>query len=299
MNKYLLKCKLLKTRNDIVRFINKKRFNDELVILSSNKYLYSVKEDIMTEYYLLKKGINTKILPYEIKDNSCKNYLIKSTWGYQCDVDNFIEYINLLGDKLINYDFIVKNINKYSQFEMLKNSGVDCIDTYLVNNSEDIMLHLNGEMVIKPIISASSFNTFKINDINKEEVISKIKDDLGKGYLLQKFIPEIKDGEKSVILFNGEIAHVINRFPGVFTGTPKLEEIKDIDEGLNKLVNQFKSINEYKDCSYMRLDCVFVDNKYIVMEIEVIEPQFFFETISDKDSSYNKYIDMILSKIKK
>ena len=57
---YRLRLKLLLLRNSFYRLVNS--FDKEILIVSSNKYVNKVKEDINLCYYLMKNKINSRIV---------------------------------------------------------------------------------------------------------------------------------------------------------------------------------------------------------------------------------------------
>ncbi len=292
MNKLIL----IKYINNILR-INQKN-KKELAILTSKKYLHKVKEDLILENYFLRKGINAKLIAWEEYNDEYKNILIKSTWGYQHDITNFINFLKKNKNKLINnFELINNNINKYNQIKYLKENKINCIDTQFIDNLPDLEKKLTKEyQVIKPVISASSHNTYKINLDNYKKYLKEISITIKEGYLLQPFLNEIKDGELSIIIVNKKISHYLNRYPGKFTDKPKLEKINKLNPKAIEVVN--KIIDIYQSAAFIRLDLIYVANSYKVMEVEVIEPQLFFEQVDNKKELYNNFINEVKKHLK-
>ena len=66
------------------------------------------------------------------------------------------------------------------------------------------------------------------------------------------------------------------------------------------LIEEVKKIKEYQEAVYMRVDAVKVGDSYHVMEIELLEPQLFFEWIIDLDErekAYKKFVQSIKEKL--
>ena len=64
---------------------------------------------------------------------------------------------------------------------------------------------------------------------------------------------------------------------------------KKIIDNVKKVI----SIDEYKEAVFMRVDFVKDDNDYKVMEVELVDPNLFIETISDlavKDAVYTELV---------
>ena len=288
---YRCRLKGLLLRNNIYRKNHK--FDNELIIASSDKYVNRIKEDINLCYYLMKDGINSRIMSY--KDIKCSsNVIVRSVWGYQNDLDNFNNFITHRDGITINSTSIIENnISKENQYKLFKKYDIDCIDTKFIYDKKDIVI--DKKSVLKPIISASGNNTYIINDIKDVDKI----EDINRGYMLQPFIEDINNGEYSIILFNNEIMYGIKRYPGVFTNRQSVEYINkdNIDKDIINIIKKVNKIDEYKDYCFMRVDIV--DN--MVLELELVDPQLFIETIPNEDlriDIYKRLVNCIKDKLK-
>jgi glutathione synthase/RimK-type ligase-like ATP-grasp enzyme len=276
---YKLRLKLLLFRNFLYRKLNK--YDKRIIIASSNKYVNRVKEDINLCYYLLKNGIYSEIKDWKNISND-ENIIIRSVWGYQNEIDDFNEFLaNRKGITINSVDILNKNISKKEQYEIFKKYNISCIDTQFVYDIKDI--DIKEKSVIKPIISASGNNTYIVNSNDD------IKEDLSRGYMVQPYIEEINNGEYSIILFDKELLYGIRRYPGIFTNRQSVEYISDIDDNIKSIINDINKIDEYNDYVFMRVDIV--DNK--VIEIELLDPQLFIETIPDKSKRIDIYIKLV------
>ena len=263
---YKLRLKLLLFRNFLYRKLNK--YDKRIIIASSNKYVNKVKEDINLCYYLLKNGIYSEIKDWKnISDD--ENIIIRSVWGYQNEIDEFNKFLsNRKGITINSVDILNKNINKKEENELFKKYNISCIDTQFVYDIKDI--DIKEKSVLKPIISASGNNTYIVNSNDD------IKEDLSKGYMVQPYIEEINNGEYSIILFEKELVYGIRRYPGIFTNR-------------QSIINDINKIDEYNDYVFMRVDIV--DNK--VIEIELLDPQLFIETIPNKNKRIDIYVKLV------
>ena len=286
---YKLRIKLLIFRNFIYR--KTRKFGNNLVIASSDKYVNKVKEDINLCYYLMKSGIDCEIKSWKNIDKD-ENVIIRSVWGYQDEVDSFKEFLNNRKGITINsLDIINKNISKKEQYDLFKKYDVNCIDTKFVYDIKDV--NINGKSVIKPIISASGNKTFIVENI---EDVQKVED-INKGYMVQPYIKDVQNGEYSVILLDKEIMYGIKRYPGIFTDKCSVEYVNQLDDNISEICNKVNGIKEYEDYVFMRIDIV--DNK--VIEVELLDPQLFIETIPDRElrnNIYKKFVTCIEKRLK-
>lgn len=285
---YKLRIKLLYLSNNIkYLFTRGKKVN----IVSSSKYKNKIKEDLILQKYLLKEGYHTKIISFEDDYQESDLNIIRSVWGYHHDVERFLKFIN--NNKTINNkDLIINNIDKKKQYQILKENDITTIDTIFLDNIKEYKYN-SDKIVIKPVISASGDNTFIINNVNDLESVKNLNN-----IMIQPFIDGVNDGEISVIVIDKRIKYGIKRFPGVFTKYRKEEyiAINDLNKEIINTINNIILIKEYKEAVFMRIDFIFDNNCYKVMEVELVDPNLFIETITDsklKDKVYKSFVKAI------
>lgn len=288
----LFKISLLiqRLRNTIYRRTHK--FNKSITIVSSSKYKNKVKEDLKLEYYLLKNEVNAKIKSWEEDIND--NVIIRSTWGYQNNLDKYTKFINNLSKKVINpKKIILDNMDKEKQYKLFIKHKLPHIDTTFIKNVNDLQnLDISEKTVLKPCISASGQNAFLIKtkkDLNK--AIETYKEKNINNIMIQPFIKNIKDGELAIVVIDNKIEYAIIRFPGIFTKAQSLRYIylEELDQTIIDLVEKIIKIKEYKDTTFMRIDLIKIDDIYKILEIELLDPQLYIETIPDKKERKKVY----------
>lgn len=285
---YKLRIKLLYLSNNIqYLFARGKTIN----IVSSNKYKNKIKEDLILQKYLLKEGYHTKIISFEDNYQGNDLNIIRSVWGYHHNVERFLKFIN--NNKTINNkDIIINNINKKKQYQILKENDITVIDTIFLDNIKGYKY--NGKrLVIKPVISASGDNTFIISNVNDLDNVKELTN-----IMIQPFISSVTAGEISIIVIDKKIKYGIKRFPGVFTKYKKEEyiSINNLDKSIIDTANNIILIKEYKEALFMRIDFIFDNNCYKVMEVELVDPNLFIETINDKKLKkevYKSFVEAI------
>jgi glutathione synthase len=77
-------------------------------------------------------------------------------------------------------------------------------------------LEEQGEIVVKPLHGNGGKAIFKIgrDGANLSSLIEVFNTAYREPHMLQKFLPEIAEGDKRIVLVDGEMAGAINRFPG-------------------------------------------------------------------------------------
>ena len=270
-------------------------------------------QNILLEQELLKSAFEAQGLKVDItywdnpsyKWHQTKSVIFRTVWDYFERFDEFWEWLEQVKTKtrLINsYELIKWNIDKH-YLRDLKNNGIQVVPTYFADRENNISLqeiaNLNDwkHIVIKPAISASAFNTYKITNDEieqKEQLFHELLQT--HDMLVQPFFPTISElGEASLMVFGGKFTHAILkkakagdfRVQDDFGGTvhdynPTQEEIKFAEK-------------VFQSCTslpiYGRVDIVWDSNKHIYLsELEIIEPELW---IRNRPESANKIAEAV------
>lgn len=270
-------------------------------------------QNILLEQELLKSAFEAQGLKVDITywDNpsyewqQTKSVLFRTVWDYFERFDEFWDWLEQVKTKtrLINsYELIKWNIDKH-YLRDLKNNDIQVVPTYFADRGNNISLqeiaNLNDwkHIVIKPAISASAFNTYKITNDEieqKEQLFHELLQT--HDMLVQPFFPTISElGEASLMVFGGKFTHAILkkakagdfRVQDDFGGTvhdynPTQEEIKFAEK-------------VFQSCTslpiYGRVDIVWDSNKHIYLsELEIIEPELW---IRNRPESANKIAEAV------
>ena len=270
-------------------------------------------QNILLEQELLKSAFESQGLKVDITywDNpsyewqQTKSVLFRTVWDYFERFDEFWDWLEQVKTKtrLINsYELIKWNIDKH-YLRDLKNNDIQVVPTYFADRGNNISLqeiaNLNDwkHIVIKPAISASAFNTYKITNDEieqKEQLFHELLQT--HDMLVQPFFPTISElGEASLMVFGGKFTHAILkkakagdfRVQDDFGGTvhdynPTQEEIKFAEK-------------VFQSCTslpiYGRVDIVWDSNKHIYLsELEIIEPELW---IRNRPESANKIAEAV------
>lgn len=266
-------------------------------IVSNDKFINKIKEDLLLKRQLIIDGIDAEILSWENKYIDYTKYdalIIRSVWGYYDKYESFIKWLDKIERDNItifnDVSIIKNNIRKDLQFYLLDKYNIPHIKTIFQKGYIDIS-DFKGDWVVKPIISESGVNTYKIENADVKK-FSKIINQTHNGVMIQPYIDKIIDGEYAIIFINGINTHNMIRYPGIFTENKKTYEIKKVPSKVMKLANDVKNIPEYKDALYMRVDIV-NKNKPMIMEVELIDPDLLTRYTNNK-----KAIKLLSEKIK-
>lgn len=238
--------------------------------------------------------------------------IFRNTWDYyekQTAFDIWLNKIEALGMKCLNsIKTIQKNKHKF-YLKKLQNQGISIVPTVFIDKTTTLDLQKIipkhwQKAVIKPAYSGGSYQTvlfdvIEINSINKDYQSIAAEKEL----LLQEYIPEIKTvGETSFIFFNKKFSHCVNKMPvkgdfrvqnqygGIYTIVHPSQEL--IDKAQN-IVNTFA-----EDLLYVRIDCIVFDNNLLLMEVECLEPDLYFELCPSAKDKFIEAIERIVVKSK-
>ncbi len=217
--------------------------------------------------------------------------IFRSIWDYfefPTEFNDWLNEIEGLNIKTLNPLAVIRQNQHKFYLQTLQNQGFDIIPTVFVEKNTDLNLGILKQKnwpraVIKPAISAGSYLTTlfgidEIEAISAEYTPIVPKRDL----LLQPFMPEIQtQGEISMLFYGGQYSHAILKKPvqndfrvqvqfgGV--ATPYQPSHKVI-ETAEKIIATFG-----QDLLYARVDGIMSEGRFLLMEVELIEPDLFFD----------------------
>lgn len=228
--------------------------------------------------------------------NAFEAVIIRSPWDYHDEPDAFLSVLKTIdasSSLLENALETVKWDLHKSYLLDLQNRGVPIVPTIIQNGFDEtglqgsIQKFNTNEIVIKPAVSATAKDTFRISKAvvqNQSEKLAQLYSD--RDFLIQPFVPAIVDeGEFSLFFFGGTLSHTILKTPkdgsffvqeehgGILK--PIIPEPELVSAG-NKAFNAIRP-----DPLYARVDLVRTDAGFAVMELELIEPSLYFNMDPD------------------
>ena len=287
----------------------------KIVIVSCDKWINKIEEDLLLKHWLEIEGYEAEIISWEnpkINYNDYSGLILRSVWGYQNKYLKFKTWLSMIDNLDIplfnNVDIVLNNIRKDKQFKILYKHNIPYIDTKFIYDVQKLDTYINSEFpkVIKPIISGSGNNTFTLNSKENiyqiKEIYKKRLEEKDNGIMLQPFIPEIKAGEFACIYIDGVNTHNMLRFPGVLSVKHKPIFLQNIPASVSKLAKEVSMLEEYNDYLYMRIDIVLKNDEPLIMEVELAEPDLLFKYIPDeniKNNSMQFFSKKLVRRLKK
>ncbi|WP_411028896.1 RimK family alpha-L-glutamate ligase [Spongiimicrobium sp. 3-5] len=231
--------------------------------------------------------------------------IIRSLWDYHLHLKDFLKWLEDLenyGVKTLNALPLLKSNAHKFYLKELEKQGFTIVPTIFHEKTKPLDLSsLQGsgwkKAVIKPAVSASAFLTEKFEVGNFDNIEKKFNGLAhGRDLLIQKFMPQIQSfGELSIIFFNRKYSHTVlktavpnefriqSEFGGVAHG---YEPNASIIETAAHILSAFEG-----DILYARVDGLVHDGNFILMELELIEPELFFD---HKKGALERFVEATL-----
>lgn len=244
-------------------------------------------------------GVHVDVISWHVTDIDWSQYdavIVRSTWDYQEHADAFI-------DKLIEitkHDTVLINPLSLMQWniskrylQILQTQGITIIPSVFFDSVaiSDIYAQFayfdTQEIIIKPLISANSDNTFRLDHTNLMAQAGPLSNIFSTTpCVIQPFLDSvINEGEYSLFYFNGEYSHTIRKVPksGDFRvqeehGGELITVIPD-ERQLSAAAKVLAALPEKS--LYARVDLIRnpraqKDDIWQLMEVELIEPSLYF-----------------------
>lgn len=288
------------------------------VITYDNKGAYAsneVNEDELIEKLLRELAID---FSFEIWSNPKVDWqeyallLIKSPWDY---FDRYAEFktwcnkIQEIGIPTLNtMETILWNSDKW-YLKDIQDKGFPIVPTHFLKRKEPLNLagyfkEFNTDtLVVKPTVSGGAKNTLKLHQNNWKEHEGKIREWLeDEDFMVQPFFEEVaQKGEYSYIFFNKKYSHAVLKSPKkgefrvqhffggeIHSITPTESELGY----LQQIVDTFA-----QNTLYARVDGVWKEGVFYLMELELIEPYLFLFTSEKAPENYKKAIEAQAKKL--
>ncbi len=213
--------------------------------------------------------------------------LMRTTWDYFQHYTAFRQWLDRLPIPTINNKHLLHwNSDKRYLLE-LEQHGVEVIPT-LITTAQALRETLTAisarDVVVKPTVSGGAWQTLRgeVGDEAFERSVAQLPQELD--YMVQAFVPEIvNNGEWSLLFFDGRYSHAVikraatgdYRVQGQFGGsTEAIEPSAAIIASAQRALTAVAAIG-HADHAYVRVDGVLVGGRFLLMELEMIEPSLF------------------------
>ncbi len=239
---------------------------------------------------LKNEGAQVDWLPWDqvSAESPCDIAIIRTTWDYtdrQTEFFNWLDGMEKATFPVFNSVQTVRWNVKKTYLRELQEKGAPLPPSYFWEGQYlphwDVLEKELGPapFVFKPIISAGARGTFLVQgDVSYSAAIDRMKK---APFIAQKFLRDVRQGEISAIVFDGKFSHSVLKVPGAgdfrvqtsFGG--HVDKLK-LDKRLIQWAEDMVALCPERPL-LARVDFVLVDSNPVLMELEVFEPELFFE----------------------
>jgi glutathione synthase/RimK-type ligase-like ATP-grasp enzyme len=250
-------------------------------------------DDVLAAAALAKFGIDVIGVPWDeagIDWAGFEAVVLRSCWNYIHHPREFVSWIEMLERKgvwLVNdFQTVRWNMEK-TYLKDLVDACVEVVPTVYTPQGSGISI---GEVlkqygwaraVIKPTISGTALHTWVSSTGSLKEDQRQLDTLLGKrSMMLQKYLPEVEtDGEWSLIYFHGQYSHAVIKVPreGDFRVQKDFggsEQPMNPELSIRRRAEEILRVRG-RDSVYARVDGVMHERRFLLMELELIEPVLF------------------------
>lgn len=230
--------------------------------------------------------------------------LIRSCWDYHLHPQEFWDWVSHLPVPVWNPPSVVQwNMNKIYLRELAEH-GIPIVPTIWVQSGDSVDLqalmqtHNWSKAVVKPCISASAYQTWTVTLTEapvRQLDLNATQTDL----MIQRYMPQIVEGEWSLVFFTGVFSHAFLKrpAPGKFFVQIEHGGSESTQPPPNHLIEQASHvlqvasvITQLQPC-YARVDGVVEGDQLMLMELELIEPALF--TADSPEHTFARFADVI------
>ncbi len=214
--------------------------------------------------------------------------VIRETWDYHLRRDEFVAWVERVAKQttLLNSAEVVRWNTHKSYLRDLESRGVPIVPTAWLAAGTDVNLvdimstREWQEVVIKPAVSASAFETIQVGTRQVADGQRHIDRLLPfRDLMVQPFIPSVRDyGERSLICIDGALSHAVRRQPALHLDEGGSAWDATLVDATPDEAALAASALEAARCRtlYPRVDMVRDETgKVRLMELELVEPSLF------------------------
>lgn len=275
------------TYNGVVKYSAANGFNEHLDLLP----------------YLRQKGLDIELQIWDDPGVDWAAYdvaILKTPWDYHQKIEAFRSWLDLLESldvRLVNdYATVRWNLDK-RYLKEVSAAGFDVIPSVFLEQGwkADLValfeeLHTES-VILKPCISGGAKNTIAVRLGDASKAYGDVVELVRQGaYIVQPFMKEVQDGEWSHVFFNGVHSHTILKKPKA--GDFRVQQIhggtiETLAPSKPEIAHAAAYVRHFaKDSLYARVDGLMVNGKFMLMELELIEPFLYLSYGEDAVENY-------------
>jgi len=215
--------------------------------------------------------------------------LIRTVWDYfkhHAQFLHWLDRLDALAVPTINDSALLRWNSDKRYLAQLEALGVPVIPTRFVAHAdlrEALATHAKRNVVVKPSVSGGAWRTVRgtVGDAAFDRAVAELPPG---DYLLQPFVPAVvEQGEWSLLFFGGEFSHAVIKRPARGDYRVQHEHGGRTEAAEPETATLAAARHALAACArlglgeavYARVDGVVADGRFLLMELELIEPSLF------------------------
>jgi glutathione synthase/RimK-type ligase-like ATP-grasp enzyme len=235
-------------------------------------------------------GVSAEEVRWDQLERPDAPVLIRHTWDYHKRIAEFRGWLNSLtsvGAAVHNsVDLVRWNLDKGYLADLGEGGVLTPRTVYLaagapVPSAAELGSRVgSGRVVVKPTVSATSWRTRLVELEDHDQVVEAVAAAAEGGRaMVQEFLPTIEAGEWSVVYLGGVFSHAVLKRPKPgefrvqidFGGSAELLEAPlEVRAACDRCIDWLPEAP-----TFARVDGVVTDDAFVLMELELIEPDLF------------------------
>lgn len=226
--------------------------------------------------------------------------ILRSCWDYHLQSGEFRDWIERMAAMKVPLwnlpRAVLWNMDKI-YLRDLEQAGVSIVPTVWLEQgtqaSLEEILERRGwaEAVVKPRIGASAFGAWQTRSEAARDHEAQFRaQQMQAGLMVQKLVREIAEGEWSIVFFRGQYSHAVLKKPGagqIFSQHEKGGSViaaqppaRLVEQSAHVLRSAAALTLPPGDMFlYARVDGIDVEGQFVLMELEIIEPDLYLDRV--------------------
>lgn len=262
---------------------------------------------------LKRLGAGTTVVPWSdpgMDWSRCSAVVVRSTWDYHLDPGRFLDWtlgLERLGVPAINSAPLLRWNARKDYLRTLEAAGVRVVPTRWIAPQERQTLRSVLESagwdqaVVKPVISASAHETWRTDLGSSGAHEARFRRLVAGGdVMVQPFLNEIETaGEWSLVFLGDGFSHAVVKRPktGDFRVQKQFGGSRELVQPDDRLLTAARGILVHTPgpAIYARIDGCVVDGHFLLMELELIEPELFLGMAEGRAARFAEAIMILVA----
>ncbi|MEO6952525.1 MAG: hypothetical protein ABI321_11975 [Polyangia bacterium] len=227
------------------------------------------------------RGVDVHMAAWDDPDVDWHEYdaaVVRSTWNYVHARDRFVAWAHATAKvtRLANPASVLEWNSEKSYLLRYAARGIATVPTVIVpRGSTPLLRELVDwpEVVIKPRVSAGSFETYRVDRADRDGRLAVCAAE--RDVLVQPYIRSVEShGERSLVFLAGTLTHAIRKSPRFDSDDESVRSVPIEDDERRFAAEVLANVDE--PLLYARVDLARAeDGTPLLMELELVEPSLF------------------------